>query len=208
MAEFKALLFNCSLKSGEEPSSTQAMLEKVAAVLARHEVECEIVRAADYRIPFGVKTDMGEGDQWPELHRKITYADILVIGAPIWLGHRSGMCQVVLERMDALLNETNAQGQLPLYNKVAGVCVVGNEDGAQNVGAGVLYNLMQFGATIPPNAEAYWVGQAGGQDDFIDVALDDPYANKLVEYLGSNLVHVARSLRANPIPPEGNLNEK
>lgn len=183
------------------------MLDKVVAVLKSHKVTCTIIHAADADIKFGVQTDMGKGDGWPKIHEKLIAADIVVIGTPIWLGQRCAVCQMVLERMDALLNEKNDQGQLPLYNKVGGVCVVGNEDGAQHVGASILYNLMQFGATIPPNAEAYWIGPAGGQDDFVDVALDDEYVKTLVDYIGNNLVHVARSLKATPIPPEGNISE-
>ncbi|RYG23415.1 hypothetical protein EON82_14090 [bacterium] len=205
MPEFRALLINCSLKPEGEPSSTQAMLDKVAGVLKANDVKCEFVRAVDAGIKFGVDTNMGKGDGWPKIHKKILAADMLVIGTPIWLGQRCAVCQMVLERMDAMLNETNGQGQMPLYGKVAGICVVGNEDGAQHVGASVLYNLMQIGATIPPNAEAYWIGPAGGQDDFVDVALDDEYVKSLVDYLGNNLVHVARSLRATPIPPIGNV---
>jgi multimeric flavodoxin WrbA len=205
MSKLSAVLLNCTLKPKGKKSSTDAMLEKVAAVLRSHDVVVTTIRAVDHKIPFGVQTDMGKGDEWPKIHDQIIKADILVIGTPIWLGQRASVCQMVMERMDALLNETNDQGQMPLYNKVAGVCVVGNEDGAQHVGASILYNLMQFGATIPANAEAYWVGPAGGKDDFLDVALEDEYVKTLVDYLGNNLVHVARSLKATPIPPEGNI---
>ena len=204
MPKLQALLVNCSLKPGAEKSSTQAMLDKVIEVLERRGVKCKTVRAVDAGIVFGVETDMGKHDGWPAIHKQILDADILVIGTPIWLGQRGSVCQMVLERMDAMLSETNDAGQLPLYNKVAGVCVLGNEDGAQHVGASILYNLMQIGATIPPNAEAYWVGPAGGRDDFVDVARDDKYVKKLVSYLGNNLVLVARLLKDSPIPVEGN----
>jgi len=106
------------------------MLDKVTEVLERRGVKCERVHAVDADIQFGVETEMGKGDKWPAIHKKIVGADILVIGTPIWLGQRCSVCQMVLERMDAMLSETNEEGQLPLYNKVAGVCVVGNEDGA------------------------------------------------------------------------------
>jgi multimeric flavodoxin WrbA len=199
-----AVLINCTLKPKGEKSSTKAMLDKVVAILHSHHVVCTTVHAVDENIKFGVSTDEGKGDGWPAIHKKLLAADIIVIGTPIWLGQRCSVCQVVMERMDALLSETNNEGQLPLYNKVAGVCVVGNEDGAQHVGASILYNLMQFGATIPANAEAYWVGPAGGEDDFVDVAQDDEYVAQLVSYLGNNLVHVANSLKKTPIPAVGN----
>lgn len=204
MAKLKAILFNCTLKPQGEKSSTQAMLDKVRAELEKLDVTCEIIHAVDEGIKFGTESDMGSGDGWPAIRAKVSKADLIVIGTPIWLGQRGSVCQMVLERFDAMLRETNAEGQLPLYNKVAGVCVVGNEDGVQHVGASILYNLMQIGATIPPNAEAYWVGPAGGRDDFVEVGLDDPYVKTLVSYLSHNLVHVARSLKATPIPAEGN----
>lgn len=207
MSKPKALLLNCSLKPKGEKSSTDAMLEKVTALLRSLGVSCETVWATSAKIAFGVETDMGKGDGWPKIHAKLLAADMVVIGTPIWLGQRASVCQVVLERMDALLDETNELGQMPLYGKVAGVCVVGNEDGAQHVGASILYNLMQMGATIPPNAEAYWVGPAGGEDDFVDVGQNDEYVASLVRYLAHNLVHVHRSLQATPIPAEGNLSE-
>jgi multimeric flavodoxin WrbA len=134
-------------------------------------------------------------------------ADILVVGTPIWIAQRCSICQVVMERFDAMFDETNEQGQLPLYNKVAGVCVVGNEDGAQHVGASLIYNLMQLGATIPPNAEAYWVGKAGGADDYIDVGQDHEYTNSMIETMSSNLVHIAHMLQKTPIPVDGNTAE-
>lgn len=201
----KAILFSCSLKPKGQKSSTEAMLGKLAEALTARGVQCEHIYGADSHIFTGTQSDMGPGDAWPEIHRKILESDIIVIGTPIWLGQRGSVCQKILERFDAMLSEKNDCGQLPLYGKVAGVCVVGNEDGVQHVGASILYNLMQIGATIPPNAEAYWVGPAGGRDDFVDVAQDDPYVAKLIEYLSSNLVHVASSLKKVPIPADGNL---
>jgi len=207
MSGLKALLINCSLKKEGEKSSTEAMLQKAIKGLEAHRVKCTSVWATDHNIPFGVQTDMGKGDDWPKIHKLILGTDILIIGTPIWLGQRGSVCQMVLERMDAMFGETNADGQLPLYNKVAGVCVVGNEDGVQHVGASVLYNLMQMGATIPPNAESYWIGAAGARDDFVDVALDDEYVAKEISSLTNNLVYVAQSLKATPIPAKGNLVE-
>jgi multimeric flavodoxin WrbA len=202
--KLKAMLFSCTLKPKGEKSSTELMLDKVTDVLEKRGVECERVHAVDAGIKFGTETDMGVGDKWPKIHERLLGVDIIVLGTPIWLGQRGSVAQMVLERMDALLTETNSAGQMPLYNKVAGVCVVGNEDGAQHVGASILYNLMQMGATIPPNAEAYWVGPAGGRDDFVEVAPNDPYVKELVSYLGNNLFLLARILKGNPIPAEGN----
>jgi hypothetical protein len=45
---------------------------------------------------------------------------------------RSSVYQMVIERLDGTYNEQNEFGQYPLYNKVAGVVVTGNEDGAHS----------------------------------------------------------------------------
>lgn len=52
----------------------------------------------------------------------------------IWLGQPFSVCKRVLERMDAFIAEADkATGHMPAYGKVAGVAVVGNEDGAHHV---------------------------------------------------------------------------
>ena len=85
------------------------------------DVESTIIRVVNEGVKFGVETDMGKGDGWPKIHKQILDCDIFVIGAPIWMGKRSSVCQMVIERLDAMLSETNDRGQLPLYNKVGGV---------------------------------------------------------------------------------------
>jgi hypothetical protein len=39
---------------------------------------------------------------------------------------------MVIERLDGTYNSTNDVGQYPMYNKVGGVVVTGNEDGAHS----------------------------------------------------------------------------
>lgn len=62
--------------------------------------------------------------------------------------------------MDAFSDETDDQGRMVSYGKVAAVAVVGNEDGAHHVSAEVFQALNDVGFTIPANAVAYWVGEA------------------------------------------------
>lgn len=66
---------------------------------------------------------------------KMLSADILVLATPIWLGQPSAVCKMVLERLDAELSETGDQGRMLTSGKVAGVGVVGNEDGAHHATA-------------------------------------------------------------------------
>ena len=129
-AGLRALGLNCTLKRSPEESNTEALMRRVTGLLADHGVETEIVRPVDYAIKFGITSDEGDGDEWPNLLKKIKAADILLVGMSIWFGHRSSVCQMVIERLDGTYEERNEQGQYPLYNKVAGVVVTGNEDGA------------------------------------------------------------------------------
>lgn len=81
-------------------------------------------------------------------------ADILIIATPTWVGQPSSVAKRVLERMDALLSETDGQGRPVATNKVAGVVVSGNEDGAHhNEISGA---LLDIGFTVPGQAWTYW----------------------------------------------------
>src|SRR5450759_4716858 len=75
---------NCSLKSSKsrERSSTDALMQQLFGELAKQGATGKIIRAADYNIKPGVKSDEGKGDDWPGLRRQLLAADILVIGAP------------------------------------------------------------------------------------------------------------------------------
>ena len=83
-----AIAINCTLKkSGDEASSTDAMIDVLKKAFADADVEItETLRMADYDILPGVTSDEGEGDAWPQLREKILSHDILIFGGPIWMG--------------------------------------------------------------------------------------------------------------------------
>ena len=180
-------------------------MDRVVEILEGLGVTCESIRVVDYNVPFGVSSDEGAGDEWPQILEKVLAADILIMGMPIWFGVRSSVAQMVIERLDGTYNDTNEVGQYPLYNTVAGVVVTGNEDGAHDCAATTLFNLSHLGCTIPPNADTYWVGEAGPGPSFIEAnGWDHAYTRKTAGWMAHNVVHFARMLKANPIPPEGN----
>jgi len=154
----------------------------------------------------GVVTEAtSEADEWPVLHGKIAAADILIVATPTWLGQQSSISKRVLERMDAMLSETKDDGRPIAYDKVAGVVVTGNEDGAHAAAETTVFNLTHLGFTIPPNADTYWVGDAGPGPSFLDAGGEEhPYTLKTAGWMAHNVAHMARILRSNPIPPEGN----
>ncbi len=199
-----ATLLNCSLKpTGDDDSSTDAMLDLFAAELDRLEVSHRRVRVADHDVRPGVSHDEGDGDEWISIRDRIMTADILVFGTPIWLGNPSSVSQRVLERLDAYISETDDRGQMPPVDRVALLAVVGNEDGAHHVGAQLYQGLADIGFTIPANGMAYWVGEAMGSVDFQDLDEVPEKVEGVVEVAVENAVHLARLLQAEPYPKVG-----
>jgi multimeric flavodoxin WrbA len=197
----KALFLNCTLKPSPEVSNTQALIDKVASLLAELDVESETMRVVDHKVKFGVSSDEGDGDEWPTILERVKASDILVIAMPIWFGVRSSVAQLVMERLDGTYAEGDqVTGQYPLYGKVGGVIVTGNEDGAHDCCANTLFNLTHLGCTVPPNVDCYWVGDAGPGPSYIDAEGDKHlYTNRTARYMAHNLVWGVRALRANPI---------
>lgn len=198
----KALFVNCTLKKSPAQSNTRALIDKAVKLFKDKGIESEVIRPVDYKIAFGVSSDEGNSDQWSQILAKIKEADILIFGSPIWFGVRSSVAQQVLERLDGTYMEGDAEtGQYPLYGKIAGVIVTGNEDGAHNVAANTLFNLSHLGCVVPPNSDSYWVGDAGPGPSYIEAGGEKHlYTNRTVRYLVENLSYFARLLKDNPIP--------
>jgi multimeric flavodoxin WrbA len=198
-----AIAINCSLKpsEGEEASSTDKMIGLLVSELKKKGVEFkETLRVADYDVKPGVTSDEGDGDQWPELRRRILSADILIFGTPIWLGQMSSIAKRVVERMDAFLSETDEQGRMPSYGKVALLAVVGNEDGAHWVSSQLYQALNDMGWTIPASAVSYWVGEAMGKIDFRDLPQVPDKVAESAAMAASNAAHLAALLKREPYP--------
>ena len=201
-SKLKVLAFNCSLKSvqGKEKSSTQTLLEQLLEALAEHCAEGSIVRAVDHNIKPGVKSDEGEGDDWPALRQRVLNADILVIATPIWLGQPSSVAKRVMERMDAFLDETDDHDRMPSYGKVGVVVVVGNEDGAHHCAAELQQALTEVGFTIPAGGVTYWVGEAMGDKEYKDFRTAPKQVARVTAMLASNAAHLARLLKKSTYP--------
>ncbi len=199
----KAVALNGTLKSSkDEASSTDRMLKLISDGMAGYGVETKLYRLADHNILPGVTSDEGEGDAWPDIRKSILEADILVLGTPIWMGQASSVTKRALERMDAFLEETDDEGRMLSHGRVAAVAVVGNEDGAHNVSADVYQALNDVGFTIPANAVAYWVGEAMGSTNFVDLEKIPDVVSKTVDMLVRNSVHLASLLKASQYPGE------
>ena len=200
-APLTATAINCSLSSGGRKSSTDAMLAVLAEHFAAHDVTVgDAIRIAAHDIKWGVKSDEGEGDDWPQIRERILAADILIFGTPIWMGQAPSVAKLVMERMDAFLSQTDDKGRMPSYSKVAVAAIVGNEDGAHNVSSQIFQALNDVGWTIPAVAACYWVGEAMGSVDFKDLEHRPRKVTETAKMVAANAAHLARLLKEAPYP--------
>ncbi|HET6302528.1 flavodoxin family protein [Microbacterium sp.] len=198
-----ALALNCTLKPSPSESSTGVILDLVLTELAKHGVEGEHVRVVDHDVRPGVEADMGDGDEWPKLRERVLAADILIVGTPTWMGHMSSIAQRVLERLDAELSETDADGRPILTGKVAATAVVGNEDGAHKITADLYQALVDVGYSVAAQAGTYWNGEAMHTVDFKDLDETPQEVADATATLARNTAHLAKLLAEQqyPAPP-------
>lgn len=196
----KALVLNCSLKASPAPSNTAALAKVLVDHLAGEGVEADEVRLADRNVPPGVETSLGDGDDWPAIHDEILDAAILIFATPTWVGRPSSIAQRALERMDAMIAETDDQGRPVCYNHVAGVVVTGNEDGAHHVIAEISGALGDIGFTIPGQAWTYWNKGPGPGEDYSETDEGHEWSAKTGRAAAQNLLAVARLLEDRPVP--------
>jgi multimeric flavodoxin WrbA len=196
----RVLALNCTLKAGRKRSSTEKLLRQVIEEFGKHDAECELVRVADHDVKPGVLSNEGKGDAWPAIREKVIAADILLFGTPIWMGHPSSVAQRVMERMDAFLDEKDDRDRMPSYPKVLTVAIVGNEDGAHNVSANIFQGLNDVGFTVASNAVTYWVGEAMGAKNYVDLDHVPRVVADATAMMVRNAVHLARLLKRDPYP--------
>jgi multimeric flavodoxin WrbA len=202
--QMRALVINCTLKPSPSTSNTEALASVVVEALGRDGIDVEVVRAVDHDIRPGVSSDEGDGDAWPLVRAKVVGADILVVATPTWLGQPSSVAKRVLERMDAMISETDSDGRPVAYNRVAGVIVTGNEDGAHHVIAEVAGALIDIGYTVPGQAWTYWNMGPGPGPSYLESDHKKDWSAKTGRAMAANLVAVGRALQAKPMsaPPE------
>jgi multimeric flavodoxin WrbA len=211
-SDLKAVFINCTLKRSPEVSNTEGLADMAMTIMRRTGVDVELIRAIDLEIATGVWPDMTEHgwerDDWPAIFERVIAADILVLMTPIWLGEKSSVCTRVIERLYGNSHLLNDAGQYAYYGRVGGCLVTGNEDGIKHCAMNVLYSLQHLGFTIPPQADAGWIGEAGPGPSYLDPeanALDNDFTNRNTTFMTWNLLHAARMLKdAGGIPAHGN----
>lgn len=211
-SDLSAIFLNCTLKKSPEVSHTKGLIDISRAIMEKNGMTTQELRPVDFDLAFGVYPDMTEHgwakDDWPQILKKVMDANILVITTPIWLGEKSSVCTQVIERLYAASSELNEAGQYAYYGLTGGCLVTGNEDGAKHCSMNILYSLQHLGYTIPPQADAGWLGEAGPGPSYLDEGSGGPendFTNRNTTFMTWNLMHMARMLKdAGGMPAHGN----
>ncbi|HEY0964959.1 MAG TPA: flavodoxin family protein [Candidatus Saccharimonadales bacterium] len=208
-----AIFFNGTLKKSPEVSNTEGLLRASMELMESHGIETELIRTIDQDIATGVYPDMTEHgwatDEWPRIYERVKAADIVVLCGPIWLGDNSSQMKKIIERLYANSADLNEKGQWIYYGKAGGCIITGNEDGLKHCAMNVLYSLQHIGFTIPPQADAGWIGEVGPGPSYLDESSGGPendFTNRNITFMTYNLMHTAKRLKeAGGLPAEGNL---
>jgi len=211
----KALFINCTLKPSPQKSHTRTLIDTSMEIMRKEGVDADCIRLVDYDVAYGVYPDMTEHgfdvDEWPQLWEKVKEADILIIGTPIWLGEKSSVATKLIERLYSMSGLQNDKGQYIFYGKAGGCLVTGNEDGIKHCAMGILYGLQHIGYSIPPQADAGWIGEAGPGPSYGDeaeggrVGFNNEFTQRNTTFMTYNLMHLAHRLKEqNGYPEYGN----
>jgi multimeric flavodoxin WrbA len=193
-------------------SRTQGLIDRIRSIMERHGVAVDELRAVDHDIATGVWPDMTEhgwpSDEWPAIYQQVLAADVLVLCGPNWLGDNSSVTKRVVERLYACSSLLNDAGQYAYYGRVAGCLLTGNEDGVKHCAMNLLYSLQHLGYTIPPQADAGWIGEAGPGPSYLDPGSGGPendFTNRNTTFATWNLMHLGAMLkRAGGVSAHGN----
>jgi multimeric flavodoxin WrbA len=183
-----ALYFNCTLTKSPGKSHTDLLIDTSKKIMEKNGVKTEVIRVIDQE------------------------ANILVVAGPIWLGDNSSQTKKIIERLYSSSSSLNDKGQYAFYGKVGGCLITGNEDGIKHCAQNVLYSLQHVGYTIPPQADAGWIGEAGPGPSYGDklkngsvAGVDNDFTQRNTTFMTWNLMHLAKMLKSNGgIPAHGN----
>jgi hypothetical protein len=100
-----------------------------------------------------------------------------------------------------MISETDDEERPVAYNKVAGVVVTGNEDGAHHVISEITGALGDIGYTVPGQAWTYWNRGPGPGPDYSDTDEGHDWSAKTGRAMAQNLAGVAEALAASPLGP-------
>jgi multimeric flavodoxin WrbA len=159
----KALILLATLKK-EGLSNTEVLSEFLTGFVEKQNIGCSLVKLVDHNILAGTYCNMGNGDEWPKILKQILEADILIFATPIWWNNQSSEMQRVIERLDELHDEILQGKKSRLSDKVGGIVITGDSDGAQHIIANLSNFFNAIGIILPPFAtlSVLWEGQEKG----------------------------------------------
>lgn len=131
-------------------SNTETLCEFLIDYLKKEEIECELIKLVEHNIFPGTYNNMGKGDAWPKILKKMEAADILIFATPIWWNVHSSEMQRVIERLDELHDEIMDGKTSRFDGKVAGVVVTGDSDGAESLISNFGNFFNAIGLLFPP----------------------------------------------------------
>jgi len=188
-------------------SNSKTILKKVLGQLRRRGAETELIDLKELRIfPCGGHYSLGPkecyypcrrmeeepSDQLLRVYETIFRSDIVVFATPIRWGNYSSLMQLLIERMNCIENMDSVFGVKMIKGKVAGLVLIGHEDGYQR-SAGTLMSTLSFmGFHLPANSICYFVGPS---DELTDLDLKRMKENEalknLIKELAENTYRMA-----------------
>ena len=181
-------------------SSSKTILKRVLNQLQKKGAETELIDLNELRIFYcGGHYSLGPrecyypcrrmeeepSDQMMRVYEEIFRSDIVIFATPIRWGNYCALMQCLIERMNCIENMDSVFGVKMLKDKVAGVVVIGHEDGYQR-SAGTLMSTLNFmGFHLPANAICYFVGPS---DELTDQDLERMKKSEALENSIKDLV--------------------
>jgi len=154
----KSVILLGTLKK-EGTSNTHALCGFLSGFFKKKNIECEIIKLVNYNILQGTYSDMGKGDEWPEILKEILSAQIIIFATPIWWSNQSSEIQKVIERLDELHDEILQGKKSQLEGKVGGIVITGDSDGAQHIIGNISNFFNAMGIILPPYATLSVLGE-------------------------------------------------
>jgi len=168
------LLGICTSARGKD-SNTYYLMKQAFDVLNDSTIEKEIIVASELNLQpcqhhYSISakmcvhpcliTQIDDKDEMKKIYDGILGADIVIFSTPIYWGNHSQLMQLIIERLNSLENAHSTHKQVIIKNKIAGLMVVGHEDGYQHVVGGLMNFLTCLGVIFPSHAYAAWVGES------------------------------------------------
>ncbi|MDO8340106.1 MAG: flavodoxin family protein [Candidatus Burarchaeum sp.] len=177
LPSLKAVAISATNRAPEakDESHTEAALKDVLGLMAADGAQTKFICVSDLKIhtcegnysknpklcTWPCQSSLKyKDDQMKLIYDALLESDIVLFGTPVRWNNCSSLMQKVIERLNCVENQYSIFNKRLIKDKVAGVVVIGHEDGAQHVGGNLLNFLTFMGFHLPPFAIAYWVGES------------------------------------------------